>query len=500
MRILLANPPCKIEVNEEFERAFVRAGSRWPFSVVKKKKDKIPYVPFPFYLAYSAALLERENFEVYVNDAVALNQSLNDFIEQTVALAPDIILFETSTPTINYDLQLVKRLKSKLNSIICLAGPHVTAFPGEILNQNPEVDYIFLQEYELNFLNMVKNLRDKKKVSEVKGIAYRKDSKIIVNRPELIDPLDQLPMPARHLFPSKEADFTKYYWNDFRVYKPAIQMHSSRGCPFKCNFCLWNQVMYANGPYRMFSPKRVVDEMEYCIKKYGAREIYFDDDSFTINKNHVLQICKGIRKRKLNIKWSCMGDAMVIDEELIGAMADSGCIGLCFGVESGNKDILRRINKPVQLEKVKRVAHWCAKRKIKTHATFTFGLLGETRETMLQTLDFAKQLDTDSVQFSITTPFPGTKYYYELKERNLLLTEDWDRFDGTSSCVVKFENLTNEEIESFCERASGLWLRNKLKKPQWIFRQLYNLNRGIKGQGIEFLFKRAKRAIELLRK
>ena len=503
MRILLANPPCRIDLPEENERYFVRAGSRWPFSTLKKKNHKPEYVPFPFYLAYCAALLEKNNHDVFVIDAIPLNLNVQEFRKLVSDCSPDCILFETSTPTINYDLKLVKELKRDTSAIIILAGSHATVFPEEVMNTSSEVDFILLGEYELNFLDLIKNLGT---TLPIPGLVYRNKGRIINGgRGNPIDLLDKLPYPAYDLFPvSPNVNLSSYpvfqnaYWDGFCQYRPTVQMHSSRGCPFKCNFCLWNQVMYDSGKYRMFSPKRVVDEMEYVIKEFRPKEIYFDDDSFTINKEHVLGICEEIMKRGIKIHWSCMGDAMVTDEDMLRKMAASGCIGMKFGVESGNKSILKNINKPIDFKRVRKTAELCAALGIKTHATFSFGLLGETEQTMLETMQFSKQLDVDTVQFSITTPFPGTKYFDEMSKRDLLSYKHWSDFDGANSFVVNNKNLPNNIVSEFCDKARGEWLREKYKDIKWDIRQIRNMLRVLKGQGISAFFSRIKMGIRLL--
>lgn len=255
--------------------------------------------------------------------------------------------------------------------------------------------------------------------------------------------------------------------------------------------------MYRNGKYRTFSPKRVADEMEYVIKKFDAKEVYFDDDSFTIDKIHVLGICDEIKRRDLKVKWSCMADAICADEEMIGAMADSGCIGMKFGVESAEEEILKRIGKPLDYEKLKQMLKTCVNRKIKTHATFTFGLTGENRQTLHKTLEFAKSLDVDSVQFSITTPFPGTRYYDEIKEKGMLKTQRWQDYDAAGKSVIQYSGLTSEEVEDFCSQASSRWLRHKLFDIRWVARQFHNLNRFRKGQGCKSLFKKLSRFMKL---
>lgn len=498
MRVLIANPPCREDIDEKYERFFVRAGSRWPFSVVKKKTEKMDYVPFPFYLAYTAALLEHEKFDVSVIDAIPLNMTLSDFVDRATSIRPDIILFETATPTIYQDLKIAQLLKERTSALIALSGAHVTTFPKETLEESEYIDYILTREYELNFTELVTKLNEGNNVSDVQGLAYRNQEQIRINPNKGLIDLERLPFPARHLFPSKDRNDLNLYWDGFCQSKPAIQMHSSRGCPFHCNFCLWNQVIYQNGKYRMFTPERVVDEMEEVIEKYGAREIYFDDDTFTANKKHVISICGEIEKRGLNVKWSCMGDAIVTDEEMLEKMVSTGCNGIKFGVESGDSNILKQIGKPVDLNRVRTFSKLCAERGIKTHATFTFGLSGETTDTMTETLEIAKELDVDSVQFSITTPFPGTRYYEELDKNGLLITKQWNKYDGSSNAVIDFENNSLTEIEEFCHKASGRWLRHKVKDLKWIHRQIHNLNRIRQGQGNLVLINKMKRVFQLI--
>lgn len=502
MNVLLANPPCRIDIDEKYERFFVRAGSRWPFSTVKLKTQRIDYAPFPFYLAYTAALLKKEQIPVQVIDAIPLNLTKEQFIEKVLQTKSEIILFETATPTIEHDILLAKVLKELTNSKIVITGAHATVFAQEIMESCPEIDFIILNEYEFTFLELVKNLIDKKynEIERLPGLAYRKNNQVIVNKSsKLIEPLDRLPFPARELFPSNDIPKIDFYWDAFCQFRPALQMHASRGCPFDCNFCLWNQVFYARKKYRVFSPERIVDEMEHLVGEYKAKEIYFDDDSFTINKNHVLAICEEIKKRKLKVYWSCMGDAMVTDREMLKVMASAGCIGMKFGVESADEHILKEIGKPIDLEKVKAVAKWCAELGIKTHATFTFGALSETIESIRKTINFAKELDVDSVQFSITVPFPGTRLFEEARNRKLLISDSWLDYDGARSSVIQYPYLEKATLEQIYCSASGVWLLHKFKNPKWLLRQMRNIYRILKGQGLSGIFDKSRRVIELIK-
>jgi radical SAM superfamily enzyme YgiQ (UPF0313 family) len=496
MKILLANPPCILPLGEGMELSFVRAGSRWPFSDKKERNKPLNYIPFPFYLAYLAALLQKDGHDVQVVDAVALNEDEGGFLTHIRGLDPDILLFETTTPTIDYDLELTRKIRGISRARIALAGAHATTFAEEILAASAQIDFVFRNEYEISFRSMISALSEGRGLEDLKGFSLRRGDGSAFSLPSA-EPVNlaELDPPARELFPCNDKPNLSIYWDGFCQFRPAVQMHASRGCPFRCNFCVWNQVMYGEGRYRMFDAARVVDEMEMMAGKYGAREIYFDDDTFTGNKKHVLEITREIIRRDLRIPWSCMGDAMVTDTEMISMMAKSGCVGMKFGVESGNKQILKNIKKPVKFDKIKMVAKACSGHKIKTHATFTFGLFGETRDTMEETLEFAKELDVDSVQFSITTPFPGTRYFSQCEAQNTITTREWRKYDGSRSAVVDFEGLSHEEVEEFCRTATAKWLRHKLKDPGWVLRQIYLLNRLRKGQGNKLFTEKILRAL-----
>jgi radical SAM superfamily enzyme YgiQ (UPF0313 family) len=256
--------------------------------------------------------------------------------------------------------------------------------------------------------------------------------------------------------------------------------------------------MYNNGKHRCFPAVRVVDEMVEAKKKYGAKEIYFDDDDFTVRKEHVLAICDEIERRGLRIPWSVMGDAMVTDEETLTRMARAGCIGMKFGLESANATVLKRTGKPIKLDRVRMVVRVAREVGIKTHMTVMFGLSGDTRETVQETFEFACELDVDSVQFSIATPHPGTRFYDELKQGGRLRIERWDELDGATYSAFDPEGVDSQFLEQFIATAYGRWLRHKMKDPKWLMRQSGQLVRLARGQGVGGFSYRLLRGFRML--
>ncbi|HVO49730.1 MAG TPA: radical SAM protein [Thermoanaerobaculia bacterium] len=510
MKVLLANAPTRVPAGDGRELFYVKAGSRWPFSIEKKPSEPCRYVPFPFSLAYLAALLEKDAVPVDVLDAVALNLPEDEFVARCVATAPTLVVMEATTPTIEHDLALCARLKEATHATIALAGAHTTVFPRETLLSTRSVDWILTGEYEMNALEAIRieaeggPERDSK-LAAVRGLVRAacvdaKGERVIVEGPPglPIKDLDALPFPARHLFPTREAPSRWPYWDGFCQRRPAVQMHASRGCPFKCTFCLWISVIYDQGPYRTFSARRIVDEMEEIVRTTGAREIYFDDDIFTVREDHVVALCEEILRRDVRVAWSVMGDAMAITEKAVDAMAKAGCIGMKFGVESADPEVLKKLRKPINIEKVRKVAGWCAARGIKTHATITFGLEADTPQTMQDTLDFCCDLPVDSIQFSTTTPFPGTEHYRNAKAAGLIDDRDWSRFDGARSSVLTYASMRAEDVETFTLRAPSVWLRARLRDPAWLARQLKYFGRVAADQGIAGVVRRADRGARLL--
>jgi anaerobic magnesium-protoporphyrin IX monomethyl ester cyclase len=202
--------------------------------------------------------------------------------------------------------------------------------------------------------------------------------------------------------------------------------------------------------------------------------------------------------RGLKVNWSVMGDAMLVTEKSVKAMAAAGCIGMKFGLESANKDVLKKLRKPVKINRVREVVRWCNEVGIKTHATITFGLEADTPETMQETLDYICSLPVDSVQFSVTTPFPGTEHHARAKKAGLLIAKNWDEYDGGRSSVLRFENMTAEQVGDFARKAPSIWLRARLQDPAWRSRQMkYMKNIGI-DQGLDGVVRRVKRGAGLL--
>ena len=456
MRVVVANlSGVKIEKNGTVKH-FAKAGSRWPMTVGYTKS--VDYYPFPFWLSYTTALLKRDTrAAVRGLDGVVRDMTQEEFFREVQNQSPDLLITELTFLTLKDDLPLLKRIKEGIDSQIAVCGNYATVYPKEILEENDFIDYLLFGEYEITAKELIQGLTEKYPLKKIKGLAYRKGKGIVINeRRSLISDLDILPYPDREDFPAT-------LYPDFTFYSPCVSLMASRGCPAGCIFCTERHIMYNSPRYRMRSPEKVVDEMEFCIKKFRVRQLYFDDMSFTVNKKYVQKICDEILKRKIKIFWTCMGDTMSIDYPTLEKMREAGCIGMKFGIESANPEILKRIEKPLDLEKAKEVVKWCRELGIRTHATYCLGLPGENENTLRNTLDFMDNLGADTSQVSKVVPYPGTPMYKWAKENNYLITDDPSRYDGTGKAILNYPNLSNEELDRYYE----LFLKKVSRGKVW---------------------------------
>lgn len=442
MRIVLANLPWK-----SFGKTGVRAGSRWPHLKGPAERD---YLPFPFFLAYSASLLKKHNFDVSLIDAIAQDMFYGYFLKLIKKIKPDLLVCETSTVTVEHDLGLLARIEK--NIPIALCGPDVNIRQPSFLKNYKFVDYVLVGEYEFTLLDLARHLKEHKKLDDVLGLIHRDGSDIKINPPRPLINLDELPWPLREGLPIE-----RYNDSPGDLPLPSVQVLASRGCPYKCKFCLWPQVMYQSNLYRTRNIIDVVDEMEYLVKEMNFKSIYFDDDTFNIGKERMLRLCDEIKRRKLNAPWAIMARADLMDEEILENMREAGLFAVKYGIESSNQRLLDNINKNMNLKKTEDMIKLTKMLGIKMHLTFAFGLPGETKESVHKTIEFALKLDPTTIQFSIATPFPGTTFYKETKEKGYLVSENWAEYDGNYKSVIDYSNVTKKDLEYAIRSAYRRW-------------------------------------------
>ena len=464
MKVLIVNlAGVKVESDGSVKH-FVKAGSRWPMTIGFSKS--VDYYPFPFWLAYTTALLKRDTeAEVKGLDGVVLDMTPSELFAEIKREKPMLLVTELTALTLVDDILFLKNANQDINCRIAVCGSYVSVEAESILRENLFIEFAARGEYEVIIKELVETLmKAGNNFSAINGLTYRdKNGEVKVNaQRELLTDLDFLPYPDREDFPAT-------IYPDFTLYSPCINILSSRGCPGGCVYCTDRHVIYNSPRYRMRNPLKVVDEIEYCIERYKARQFYFDDQSLVVNKNHITGICNELLGRNIEIPWTCMGDAMFVDYDTLKIMASAGCIGMKFGVESASQEILNNIHKPLKLDRARQVVSWCRELGISTHATFCLGLPGETVETIKQSMEFMESLNADTAQVSKAIPYPGTPMYKWAIENNYLITTDLSKFDGMGKAVLSYPNLSNVEIDQWYEIFSRKVARKKilkyLKKP-----------------------------------
>lgn len=451
MKVLLVNLPWQVQGIWG-----VRAGSRWPHI---KDASEDCYLPFPFFLAYAASLLQKNAIDITIIDAIAEQLSEDKFIEKIARLDFDILVTETSTPSIRNDLNILQKIASH-NIPIVLCGPHSEIYQPEFLEKYSFIKYILYGEYELTLLELVKNLKDNKDLSRVNGLIWRRGCEVIKNPARSLFDINILPWPHRETLPIE-----KYFDLPGNIPYPSVQMLASRGCPFGCNFCLWPQVLYQGNRYRTRNIDDVINEMEHLIKNKGFKSVYFDDDTFNIDKQRMLSFSQAIKDRGLEkTPWAIMARADLMDEEILTAMKSAGLKAVKYGVESSNQSLIKNYSKNMDLKRTTRMIKMTKDLGIKVHLTFCFGVSGENRETIQRSIEYAARLEPNSVQFSLLTPFPGTALFEELDKQGRILTKDWSKYDGHHCCVFKPDNLSPRELEEAKAEGYEVWAEHTRKR------------------------------------
>ena len=450
MKVLVVNPPWP------GEGYGARSDVRWPH----KRKDK--YLEYPIYLAYIAAVLEEAGLEVAFVDAVMEGMSIPDFSEAVGRIRPDLVVMECSTPSIYHDLESARAAKeSFVGTFVALIGSHPTFFHHEILKENPAIDAVIRGEAEITTRELALALADGDDLSQVLGLTYRRGDEMCVNpaRP-LIEDLDSLPFPARHIVP-QEGYRAAIYSGE----RPTA-MVSSRGCPYHCVYCLWPDTLYGH-QFRARSAANVVDEMEHVVRDYGVDEIYFDDDCLTLSKKRVMEMCGLLLDRQVDVNWIVQARVDSVDRKVLAAMKEAGCHYILFGVESGSPRMLEIMKKRITLDRARQAFKECRELGIKTQAFFLFGVPGETEETIEETIRFAKEIDADSTQFAIAIPHPGTQLYQTCMDHGWLVFDSWEDFAAENS-LIETKELTREDVE----RARIHAYRSYYFNPKFVTRSL----------------------------
>jgi len=420
MKTLFLNPP-------SFEGFDGGAGSRY------QAKREIRSFWYPTWLAQPAALVPDSRLV----DAPARGLSLDDV--RPMACDYELAILHTSTPSFHSDVRVAEALKTENPKLLVgFVGAHVAVSPGASVTASDSIDFVAGNEFDFT----IKEIAEGRPLSEVDGITYKVDGRLVHNRNRaVLHDMDSLPFVTdvykRDLVP--EDYFIGY------LLHPYMSLYTGRGCKSRCTFCLWPQTIGGH-TYRTRTPEHVIEEMALAKELFPqVKEFFFDDDTYTDDRSRAEKIARGLGE--LGVTWSCNAKANV-PYETLKVMRDNGLRLLLVGYESGNQQILHNIKKGMRIEVARRFAEDCQKLGITIHGTFIIGLPGETRETIEETICFAKEIDPHTIQVSLVAPYPGT-YLYDQAVKNGWLVDDGKELvqgEGFQISSLAYPHLSQEEM------------------------------------------------------
>jgi len=446
MKILLVSPP----TNSAIERIVGMTGP-------------------PLSLAYLASMI-RDRHDVKIVDSIAEKLSFKDLRQKIKHFDPELLCI-TATTSMMPDAYETAKIAKELNenAKIVIGGPHVTFLPDKTLNECPYIDYVVRGEGEHTFKELVKTIEKEKGFENIRGLSFRKNKKTVNNPPrKLIKNIDEIPTPAYDLLPMEhyKADGIKFG-----------TIVTSRGCPFNCIFC--SSSLQFGKKWRGHSADRVIKELSLLRNEYGRKAIEFLDDTFTLVKPRVLEIAKKIKEEKLDISWTASSRVDTFSKEIAEEMHKAGAHTIYFGIESGTQKILDFIGKGITPEQSMISVKNAKKAGLHTFGSFIIGFPQENKKDVKTTLKFSRKIGVDFAQFTIATPYPGTRLWYMALKEKLLTTMDWKRFT-TLDPVLKLKNFTCIQIARILEMAYvKFYLRPKVLIRDMIQEKGFILRRSV---------------------
>ncbi|MCB0170389.1 MAG: radical SAM protein [Anaerolineae bacterium] len=449
-------------------------------------------------LATFAACLHPE-YKVEVVDANAMYMSWAEFEELVAKKRPKYYLTQVTAPTLTNDMYGIFLAKSK-GAVTIAFGTHVTPNTLNTMVDYPAVDYVIRGEPELTLRELIDALDGKTAsnkhmtylmektdptwkpispemvakgdMSSIKGLGWRQNGQIKMNpdRPFIPD-LNELPLPMHELLPLNEYRLPL-------IKGPYAFVVPSRGCPAGCKYCI-KHVSY-NYSVRVRTAENVMQEL-WHLKKLGINNVMLYADLFTVNRDHVISICKAMIEEKINMKWMCNSRVDYVDEEMLALMGQAGCHMISWGIESGSEEVLKRARKGANPEKARQSLTWARKAGIKNFGYFIIGLPGETEETIQQTIAFSKTLPLNVAIFHIAAPYPGTPFFYEVVENGWFRPgTNWEEVDMDKSTVLDYSEigLTAERLNYWQKRATREWALRP--EPIWTIVKGLNTWQGFK--------------------
>ncbi len=427
----------------------------------------------PLGLCYLAAMTKKESYNTKIVDAEALKLGYIKTAKKVLKLNPKYVALTATTVSIFNAANVAAILKRNNPKIkILIGGAHITAVPEKTMQKFKEFDIGIIAEGEytiVNLLNALENKRNKKsknKLDKVRGIIFRKNKKLKKTKPaEFIKNLDELPYPAWELLPK----LTKYYRPALFSFQrlPSTTLVTSRGCPGKCTFC--DRAVFGN-VFRMHSADYVMGMIKHLMKNYGIRDILFQDDTFTLHRRRLIEICNRITNEKLDLTWSCNSRINTVDYKLLKLMKKVGCYSIAYGIESGSPKIIKILKKNIDLKKAKKVIDETERAGIRTRGYFMVGNPGDTDKTIKESIEYSKKLNLSYIHVQALTPFPGCEIHNNWKNYGYL-EDNWKKMNERNIVFVPY-GLNKKKLNQYMKEFYwGFYFRPKviLKQLKYVF-------------------------------
>lgn len=450
MKILALNPPFMKKYSRQSRSPCVTKGGTF-------------YMPY--FLSYAVGTLEKNKFDVKLVDAVANEWSHSDALKFVQDFKPELVILDTSTPSIYNDVEFASKVKSVIpDSHITLVGTHPTRATEETFGLSKSIDSICRGEYDYIVVDLAESLEENKSLNNVKGLSFRENGNIINNKNrELIENLDDLPFVSevykKHF---GMEGIKKYFYASLKW--PQVTILTARGCPYNCSFC---NIPFKSS-YRSRSPENVIQEFEYIKRELPeVKEVMIEDDTFPASKERTMKICNLLIDKKIKIEWSCNARVNT-DLEILNKMKEAGCRLLCVGFETPTQEVLDKIHKKTTRELQMSFMKDTKKAGLLVNGCMILGLPGDTKDTVKQSIKFSKKLSPDTMQFYSPYAYPRTELWQWAKDNGYLITEDYSKLltkDGQHLSNVSQPGLSNIEATELCSKA----LRQFYLRPGYIF-------------------------------
>jgi anaerobic magnesium-protoporphyrin IX monomethyl ester cyclase len=445
---------------------------------------------YPIWLSYATGVIEDAGYQAKLVDAGAKEWGIPEVRNDIDAFDPDMLVIESNFSSVKNDIDVITDLKRDNDFLSVLVGPPASQFHEAMLG-NDHVDIVGRYEYDLTIRDIATATEEGTNLGNVLGISFRRGGRIVQtpDRPLMTsEQLDAIPFVTSVY--KKHLDIRDYTLS--HTLYPMVQVFTARGCPNRCTFCSWPRT-FMGRKFRARSVANVVDEFEYVSNELPAvKEIFVEDDTFTIDRQRVREVCTELQKRELDVRWSC-NTCATLDYKTMRIMKSAGCRLIDVGYESGSDQILKNIKKGVTTADAKAFTIDAKRAGLKILGDFMFGLPEETHETIQQTKEFIKEIKPDMLQIAVATPIPGTEFYQWIYDNGYLVESDSSKTidkHGFQRCVISYPKLSSNDLVSFVESAlkeyyfsasfartavrnilskDGLWELTGLLKSAWVF-------------------------------